>query len=221
MSDRSKNSSSGQWIADKIANHDYVIRTERISPNQVLAWRQHGDVIRIATLSLPKVTASDVLEVIAGDDVVDFVVNIPKDADIAANVYELAEQIGFGFGGYSDLLRALQHDSPKSYEQPDIAYFLRAVGQHRKVASVVRLDGRLFLIRVQDGRHLKVLVLNDYEFVAERIRSVRERYGLFDGILSSNPNCRSTAKCQGVLSELGIGIWDLRELFILLNTGET
>ena len=218
MSDRSKHASSGLWIADKIINHDNVIRAEKVTSNQVIAWRIPGDAIRIATMSLPKVTAADVLDVIAGDDRVDFVVNIPTDANITAEVYELAEQIGFGFGGYADLLRALQYDSPRNYEQPDVAYLLRAVKQHRKVASVTRLDGRLFRILPRNGRELKVLALNDYEFVAERIRHMRERYGAFDGIISTNPNCRSTSKCHSVLSELNIAIWNLSDLFTLLNS---
>jgi hypothetical protein len=158
------------------------------------------------------------LQAIVGDaDDIDFVVNIPKAAYIVGNTYELAAERNFGFGGFGDLLSALNSQSPRTYVNSEFSFVLRSLRQHTKVCSVTRLDDRRLLVDRNGLDSVVVLVLNDYELTADHVRNGIERYGDFQAIVCSNPNSRVTTGASQAADESGVRIFNWKEFFQQLN----
>src|SRR5437899_9740037 len=110
-----KDASAGKWIADKIAKHDNVASVTILAPNKIRIERRKWEDVTIAAMSADRVDAG-LLQAIVGDaEDIDFVVNIPKAAYIVGDTYELAAERNFGFGGFGDLLSALNSQSPRTY----------------------------------------------------------------------------------------------------------
>jgi hypothetical protein len=209
--------SAGQWVADKIAKHDNVVSVTILAPNKIHVRRKKWGDVTIAAMSARRVDAElvDFLLSDAGD--IDFVVNIPKAAYVIGNTYELAAERNFAFGGFGDLLSALNSESPRTFISSEFSFVLRSLGQHSKVWRVTRLDDRRLRVERNGLDPVVVLVLNDYELTADHVRNGIERYGEFQAIVCSNPNSRVTTAASLAADESHVRIFNWKEFFQELN----
>ncbi len=205
-----------QWVANKIAKHDNV-KSVNIVDGKIHVCREKGEDIIVAAMSERRVDARTVEALLKEVGGVDFVTNIPKDAYILGDTYQLASDNNFGFGGFGDLLSALNLPSPRGYISSEFAFVLRSLRQHTKVQNVTRLDDRRLLIDRHSIESVVVLVLNDYEIAAENVRAGIDKYGQFQAIVRSNPNSRVTSEALMAAQEAGIGILSWKELMGELN----
>src|SRR6266487_1815068 len=107
--------SAGKCIADKIAKHDNVASVTLIAPNKIHVRRKKWDDVTIVAMSAHRVDAGLVHSLLSDAGEIDFVVNIPKAAYVLDNTYELAAERNIAFGGFGDLLSALNSESPRTY----------------------------------------------------------------------------------------------------------
>ena len=157
---------------------------------------------------------------VAGVDLgnLDFFLNITKEAYIDGELVKLASRLNFGIGDLSDLFSALNREDISNYITQDIEYVMENLPQHTRVTNLERLDYRRFKIHRLNLPSVIILVLNDYELTADVVRSGIRKYGKFDAILSSNPNCQPlTTVCQTVVSSAGLQVFSWKELFGHLN----
>jgi hypothetical protein len=208
--------SATAWVANKIAKHDNVKSVEVVG-GKIQVCREKGEDVTIAAMSARRVDARAVQAVLSQVGDVDFVTNIPKDAYILGDTYQLASECNFGFGGFGELLSALNLPSPRAYISSEFGFVLRSLQQHDKVRNVTRLDDRRLLIDREGLEPVVVLVLNDYELAAEQVRAGIERYGEFQAIVRSNPNSRVTGAATSAADDARVRIFSWRELMGELN----
>jgi len=209
--------SGGKWVADKIAKHDNVASVTILAPNKIHVRRKKWDDVTIAAMSAHRVDAGLVQSLLSNAGDIDFVVNIPKAAYVLGNTYELTAERNFAFGGFGDLLSALNSESPRTYVNSEFSFVLRSLRQHSKVWRVTRLDDRRLLVERNSLDSVVVLVLNDYELTADHVRNGIERYGKFQAIVCSNPNSRVTTAASLAADESHIRIVNWKEFLQQLN----
>ncbi|WP_421183536.1 hypothetical protein [Aeromonas enteropelogenes] len=203
------------WCIEKLNNHDKVERVEEVGDNLLKITNNRGDEFIVFTKSEDRST----LDSVAGIDVeqLDFFLNIKKDAYIDGQLLALASNAQFAVGGLSDIYSALNVRNISDYISAEISFIIRGLEQHTRVTSVERLDNRRFRIQRVGLNSVVVLALNDYDFSAESVRSGIDKYGEFDAILTSNPNCRRTGNCEMAAASAGVRILSWRELLGQLN----
>ncbi|CAJ1853169.1 hypothetical protein [Aeromonas jandaei] len=207
--------SLNSWCIEKLNNHDKVEHVEEIDANLLKITNHRGDEFIVFTKSEDRST----LDSVAGIDVerLDFFLNIKKDAYIDGQLLALASRAQFAVGGLSDIYSALNNRNISDYISAEISFIIRGLEQHNRVTSVDRLDNRRFRIQRAGLNSVIVLALNDYDFSAESVRSGIDKYGEFDAILTSNPNCRRTGNCEMAAASAGVRILSWRELLGQLN----
>ncbi|MFP9135354.1 hypothetical protein ACLKZ7_20375 [Shewanella algae] len=207
--------SLNSWCIEKLNNHDKVECVEEIGDNLLKITNNEGDEFFVYTKSEDRST----IESVEGVDVeqLDFLLNIKKDAYVDGQLLDLASRTQFAVGGLGDIFSALNGRNISGYISAEMSFIIRGLQQHTRVTGLERLDNRRFRIQRADLDSVVVLALNDYDFSAESVRSGIEKYGEFDAILTSNPNCRRTGNCEMAAASAGVRILSWGELLDQLN----
>ncbi len=203
------------WGYDKILGHDKVLRVDFIGDSILKVSHENGREFKITVISSERVNLDSLRNVDLAD--IDFILNIQIDAYINGDVFELGNSAGFSIGTLGDVYRALNNGFMANYLDAEMSFVIRGLSQHRKITELKRLDNRRFLISRNSLPSVTILVLNDYDFTAYRVRRSIDFFGQVDAIVASNPNCRRTQQCMSAASSTGIKIMDWRELMSNLN----
>lgn len=208
--------SLNSWCFEKLESHDQVRTLEEIGDSLYKIMTIEGREFTIFSKSEKISSVNSVAGVDLGN--LDFFLNITKEAYIDGELVKLASRLNFGIGDLSDLFSALNREDISNYITQDIEYVMENLPQHTRVTNLERLDYRRFKIHRLNLPSVIILVLNDYELTADVVRSGIRKYGKFDAILSSNPNCQPlTTVCQTVVSSAGLQVFSWKELFGHLN----
>lgn len=204
--------SLNSWCLNKIKEHDTVANVELIDENLLRVKVKNG--IGDGFLILTKSEEYSTTDSVNGFDCdsLDFFLNIKKGAYIDGNLLRLASVFNFAIGDLGDLFRALKDPDISSYVSPDASYVMRALNQHSRVRRFERLDNRRFKIQRTGLNDVIILVLYDYIFTPDVIRSAIEKYRNFDAILVANNNCQPTTDCDTVAANAGFKILDWTQL---------
>ncbi|MFT6908641.1 MAG: hypothetical protein ACJAS1_005344 [Oleiphilaceae bacterium] len=207
--------SLNSWCIEKLNNHDKVEVIEEVEDNLLKITNDKGDEFFVYTKSEDRST----IESVADLDVeqLDFLLNIKKDAYVDGQLLDLASSAQFAVGGLGDIFSALNDRNISGYVSAEVSFIIRGLQQHTRVTGLERLDNRRFRIQRAGLDSVVVLALNDYDFTAESVRSGIEKYGKFDAILTSNPNCRRTGNCEMAAASAGVRILSWGELLGQLN----
>ncbi len=210
---------TGQWVSEKIRDHDDVLSIEIVESDLIVAKRKGKSSVRIATLSAKGAVTSEYLEnAISDKKDVEFIINIPKDCYLTGGAIRFAQSRGIGLGGLGDLMRALRLECVGDYIPPTIEFIERGLRQHDRVSSFERLADLQYRIE-RTGALPDVLVvfLHEYELVADHIRIARDRYGNFDIVVKTNPNGGLTSSALAVADDLHCKIYKWGEFLGALN----
>lgn len=207
--------SLNSWCIEKLNNHDKVECVEDVGDNLLKIINDEGDEFIVFTKSEDRST----IDSVTGVDVeqLDFLLNIKKDAYIDGPLLKLASSAQFAIGGLGDIFSALNGRNISGYISAEMSFIIRGLSQHTRVTGLERLDNRRFRIQRTGLHSVTILALNDYDFTAESVRSGIEKYGDFDAILTSNPNCRRTGNCEMAAASAGVRILSWGELLGQLN----
>ena len=184
---------TGAWVAKKIAAHTEVASVTIGGEHLLHIQRRKFQPVIIGTISVDRLTVDELNHVRAlfSSDI-DFLVNIQREALVDGPVLEVVED-RFGLGEYKDLLRALNEEGLRSYQNPEVSFILRGLSQHSRVSGIDRLNNRLYLVHRRILKSVTVLALNDYEITADVVRAGIATFGKGSVILTSNPNARVTS----------------------------
>lgn len=207
--------SLNSWCIEKLNNHDKVEFVEEVRDNLLKITNDKGDEFLVYAKSEDRST----IESVEGVDVdeLDFLLNIKKDAYVDRQLLDLASSARFAVGGLGDIFSALNSRNISDYISSEISFIIRGLQQHIRVTGLERLDNRRFRIQREVLDSVVVLALNDYDLSADSVRSGIEKYGEFDAILTSNPNCRRTGNCEMAAASAGVRILSWGEMLGQLN----
>lgn len=180
------------WIEQKLQEHDYS--STRLPSFQLEIERSSRPAARVLCIGLEPgemFDAEDVDSSIEKGAGTGFFVVVPTRITDAA--YERAEEHGICVTGFGELLNALEHeeniaqhiDSQEQYERCRLTH-------NKAVKSLKRKGHHAYEIRRDKLRSLTIITTNDYEFTADQLYTLLERYQTIepDLIVVTNPNCR-------------------------------
>ncbi|MEJ5053677.1 hypothetical protein [Sphingobacterium sp. MYb382] len=204
------------WLIESIGKHDHVLSVNIGPDNVINIQRKEGIPLRVAAIS-SKVTNSATVIKVVKEHSFEFLLNIPKDAYTAGEIFEYLDSKQISYGGLGDLYRVLSEDENWPYQPKEVSFIIRGLEQHSKVSSVKRLDDRRYFITRNSLPPVIIVALNDYDLNTESVRNGKQVYKAFDGILASNPNARITGGAESVAESLGVKIYTWRQLLGALN----
>ncbi|WP_157834566.1 hypothetical protein [Oceanospirillum beijerinckii] len=203
------------WCIDKISGHGKVESISKIDSTTLELTHQNTNTYAVSVFSCERMNLKSISDI----DIqkVDFILNIKKDAYISGKLMQLMESADFSIGGLGDLYSALGSGNLSNYISKEMQFVIRGLSQHNKVKRIYRLDNRRFEIERKLLPDVTILVLNDYDLTAESVRSGIDKYGDFDSILTSNPNCRRSSNAEKAAENSGRKIMSWGELMGNLN----
>ena len=209
---------TGSWLAKKLQGHMNVARTELLEPQILQVTRKKHETVVIGSVATTFVVGSTIQPLIDGSFDISFIVNIPKEASWSGEAMDLADSKTVGVGGMEDLFRAMNNPCVREYRRKEYTYFEEVMGQHQNVWHVVRVHDRKYIVNTWDERKVVVVLLNEYELAAEKIRTTRKRYGTFEIVLITNPNGEATTEAKSAARSLGARIFKLRNFMGFLKS---
>lgn len=208
---------SAEWACSKLIDHEDIQSANPRGTNQIeMSVKKIPRPVLIATMSVETVRATDLRELCDTNDI-EFAMNIKKNALYDGAAIQFSESCPIGLGGLGDLYVATTEKEYRKYLPKETRFILRGLRQHTAVASVSRLNNRLYRVQKNAGNSTRVLALNDYDLTAETVRDGIERFGSCEIVLASNPNCRPTAESIEAAKHCGVRVLKWGPLLGALN----
>lgn len=208
---------TGSWVADKIKAADDVQQTEIVEP-QILKVKRQYDSFMLGTIALERVDGAAVRTLTEKCQILSFIVNIPKDSFWTGDAIDLVLQYSIAFGGMSDLYRALSRATDvRQYINPEFSFVERALKQHKIIKNMKRIHDRKYVLKRKKLRNFTIVLINEYDLTKDHVREARDRYGVFDAVLITNPNGRMTAQAKETAKSMNIGIYKIGQLMARIN----
>ncbi len=135
---------------------------------------------------------------------VEIIANVPKESYWTGEALTLAHDSYIATGYFGDLLRVINREHVRSFQQKETIFIERGLRQHDRVSSFERVHDRLYRISRNGFPDLKVAMLNEYELTADHLRTARDRYGQFSIAVITNPNGDSTTSAGEAAQTMGV-----------------
>ena len=204
---------TGRWVAEKIGANSAVQDVEIVG-DRILRVRRKCDAIALGTTAVECVTGAT-LRTLGPEDLgeLSFVVNVPKDSYWAGDAIDHLLHCDVAFGGMSDLHSALAFKpNVRQYRNQEFVFVERALGHHHVVKNMTRVYDRKYVLHRGALPDYTIVLINEYELTKEHVRKARDRYGIFDAILITNPNGGATAQAKEVVKSIGSEVYHIRQL---------
>ena len=207
------------WLARRLESLDNVKLASALEPQVLEVERKkYADTV-VGVVSAARVTRDTIAGLVEKPHDLEFIVNVPKEGFWTGEALDFAESRGSAAGGVSELYSAMNARSVSAFTPPEYAFFKRIMGQHSNVSGIERFADRKYIVETLDGRNVAVVLLNEYELSADRVRTAREWYWPFNAILATNPNGRPTSEADDAASSMGVRIFKLRQFMGMLKGG--
>lgn len=211
------NTWTGEWVADRMRTVGGITSTSVLAPQIVEIVRKEYPILRVGTVAVACVDQGVVAAMLEQPHEFSFIVNVPKEAYVTGDALGLAATNSIPIGGLGDLMRAVRLSDVSEYVAPETHFIERGLKQHSRVANYKRLHDRLYAIGRWQFDSLTAVFLNAYELTADQLRTARDRYGIFDMVVVTNPNGRVTSSALNVAGGLGCKIYKWGEFLGALN----
>ena len=208
---------TGRWVADQMMSVDDVQDVEVVE-FQILSVRRQHDSFMLGTTAVECVESTVVRTLTEKCNTLSFIVNIPKDSHWTGEAINLVLQHSTAFGGMSDLYRALYRCTDvREYVNPEFYFVEQALEQHDMVMEIERIHDRKYVLERWGLPDLTIVLVNEYELTKDHVRRARNRYGIFDAILITNPYGDATTQARETASSMNIDIYKLEKLMARIN----
>jgi hypothetical protein len=206
-----------EWVAGNLRKADHVTKVEVLSEQVLRVSRDKYAPYVAGIVSVKCVKVDDIMPLVESELGVEIIANVPKESYWTGEAIMLAQVHSIATGGYGDLLRVIDDEDVRAFQQKETVFIERGLRQHDRISSFDREYDRLYRIRRNGLSDLKVAMLNEYELTADHLRIARERYGQFSVAVITNPNGSSTSSAQEVAQTMGVEILNWRLFFGRLN----
>jgi hypothetical protein len=212
------NTSAATWLSNKLLEHDKVSGVKQDCQNLSVSRKGLSTAIIVVFAEPNQLKVDDVKKAINGHGKVNFVVNIKKEGYLLGDLILFASKNGFSIGNLSDLNRALYLDNVSNYVSKTIVFIERGLRQHKAIQGFQRESDLSYLIfRKNHLPDITAVFLHEYELTAEHIRVARDRYGVFNMLVNTDPNGNLTQSAYLVAKELNVDIYKWGEFYGALN----
>jgi hypothetical protein len=198
---------TGQWTASRIRERKEVASVQLLHPQVLQITRKDEGPFNAATLASTAVDRPTVEGLSILGYKIDIYINVPKEAMWTGEAIAAVAEKAAAFGGMSDLQRVITDSVPSRYVNPEFEFVERGLRQHTSVVGLRRLHDRKYTIQRVRYTDITVVLLNEYEISADHVRTARDRYGTFNGILKTNPNGRITGAAIAAADSMGATIY--------------
>ncbi|MCA1908291.1 MAG: hypothetical protein LDL39_08020 [Magnetospirillum sp.] len=205
------------WALGKLREADAVVAADPVGDDFIHIERKKYRPFTTAAISCNHVATSSVDDLLDSGVQFEFIANIPRQAIWSGDAINQAVRHGLGWGGFGDLLRVIGKEVVAGYQNPEYSFVERGLRQHTRVSGLNRIFDRVFEIERRGLDNVTVVLLNEYEVVAEHIREIRDVYQEFDFVLKTNPNGRITSAAYEVARNIGVEIHAWGELLGRIN----
>jgi hypothetical protein len=207
------------WVATKIANMSDVKDAAVMSANTLRITRKKHRTFFAGVISVSRVTAEIVENLVEADPRVEIVVNVPKESLWTGGAIAAANALKVAFGGMSDVMSAISREveEVRDYVKREYQFVERGLQQHSRVRDLDREFDRVHVAHRFGLPPLRFIILNEYELTADHLRTAKDRYGSFDAVVITNPNGDATGDALQVAKGMNIGIFKWAEFLGRLN----
>jgi hypothetical protein len=206
-----------EWVAGNLREAEHVTQVEVLSDQVLRVSRDKHAPYVAGIVSVKCVKVEDIMPIVESELGVEIIANVPNESYWTGEAIMLAQVHSIATGGYGDLLRVIDDEDVRAFQQKETIFIERGLRQHDRISSFDREYDRLYRIRRYGLSDLKVAMLNEYELTADHLRIARERYGQFSVAVITNPNGSSTSSAQEVAQTMGVEILNWRLFFGRLN----
>ena len=198
---------------------DVVQSLEIASPYSFVVTRNQLPTVTVGVISVaPHVERHHVKQVLAIDDTIDFLTNIPKASIWTGEAIHEVKSNNFAFGSMKNLMSSLREENVRDWIDAESSFFQRVLRQHNAVVSFTQIADRNYLITRKTGPQLRAVILNEYELSAQTVREAKDIYGDFEIIVATNPNVGPTEEAKRIAPTLNIEQHVLRTFLGRLNS---
>jgi hypothetical protein len=208
---------AGNWLSERVKEHDKVAAIERASTNRFMVLLHAGARYAVGAIAAECVDGKIVSDYIADEGDVSFIINIPPESYIRGDALNLAKSESIVIGGVGDLLRALSQPDPLSYINPEVKHIERVLAQHSRIIGFDRIDDRRYSMSRDGLEDITAVFLDNYEMTADAVRTAIQRYGSFQCIVKANPNGNITSYACAAAESSGRRVWSWTEFMRGLN----
>jgi hypothetical protein len=210
--------SGARFIANGIGKHNEVAVATPLDENVVKVERKQYPDFIAGVVSASEVTLGTIQHLVS-DQRIDFICNIPREAVWSGEAITAAERQGKAWGGVSDLYSAAGGRDPvRDFVRSEFKFIERIFNQHSAVSRVERMNDRVYRLHRGTMPIVDVALINEYDLVADHVRTAWDRYGPFTDILANNPNCRYTDDATDAAKSLGVKLLPLKMFMGRLNS---
>lgn len=210
-------SSTRDWAARKLLDHGEVAAVRPVGEIFIRIRPKHSEPFSSAILKEDCVHRRSVETVFDCCADLQFITNIPKEGIWTGDAIAMAVENELGWGGFGDLMSAINSDSVKGFQKKEYSFVERGLRQHGRVLNYERIYDRVFLLHRDELPDIKVALVYAYDLTAEHVRIAREKYGEFSVIVKTNPNGEITTSALQVGRRLGVDILGWGDFYGRLN----
>lgn len=206
-----------EWVAGNLRKADHVTKVEVLSEQVLRVSRDKFAPYVAGIVSVKCVKVDHIMPLVESELGVEIIANVPKESYWTGKAIMLAQVHSIATGSYGDLLRVIDDEDVRAFQQKETAFIERGLRQHDRISSFNRIFDRIYLIRRNGLPDLTVVMLNEYELTSDHLRTARDRYGQFSVAVITNPNGSSTSSADEAAQSMGAEIHDWRSFFGRLN----
>jgi hypothetical protein len=206
-----------EWVAANLRKAEHVTQVEVLSDQVLRVSRDKYAPYVAGIVSVKCVKVDDIMPLVESELGVEIIANVPKESYWTGEAIMLAQVHSIATGSYGDLLRVIDDEDVRAFQQKETAFIERGLRQHDRIVSFDRVHDRIYLIRRKGLPDVTVAMLNEYELTADHLRTARDRYGNFSLAVITNPNGRATSAANEAAQAMGVEILKWGAFFGRLN----
>lgn len=206
-----------EWVAANLRKAEHVTQVEVLADQVLRVSRDKYAPYVAGVVSAKSVKVDNIMPLVESALGVEIIANVPKESYWTGHAIALAQVHNIATGGYGDLLRVIEVEDVRAFQQKETAFIERGLRQHDRITSFNRLHDRLYLIHRNGLPDVTVAMLNEYELTADHLRTARDRYGQFSIVVITNPNGGPTDSAAEVAQTMGTEIPKWGEFFGRVN----
>ncbi|SDG43730.1 hypothetical protein SAMN04487996_118192 [Dyadobacter soli] len=210
------NNRAYKWLTEKLSDKENFSSVKIDDCGIMNISRIEGPKLRLIGSSLEIFTLNDVVN-LADLDHIDFILHVHKDPFIYGEVFEYLDSKRKVVGGYGDVFRIVERHHNWPYLPKDVQFIKRGLEQHDKVKNVRRLDTKRYEVSRYGLETVTIVAVDDYDIVAESIRSTLDKYKKFDAVFKANPYGKISSSAYNLARNLNIKVLRWSELLGQLN----
>ncbi len=154
------------------------------------------------------------------DSDVSVITNIPSSGLWSGDAIHACENRSVAWGRFGVLQSSIaNYDDPSEHRDKQVYFAARGIQQHSRVVSFEFIFDKLFLAKLNNGKEVRIALVQAYDLTAEDLRDAHDKIGKFDVALKNNPNGRITPDSYDAAESMGVKVLKFGDLLGFLARG--